>query len=37
MSQKGETYTETPDFFFSFLPEIFPCSGREELWIFRTF
>lgn len=22
---------------FPFFPEIFPCSGREELWIFRTF
>lgn len=36
MSQKGETYIETPDFF-SLFPEIFPCLGREELQIFRTF
>lgn len=38
MSQKDETCIETPDFFFAFLfPEIFPCLGREELQIFRTF
>lgn len=37
MSQKGETYIETLTSCFPFFPEIFPCSGREELQFFRTF